>query len=106
MANRQLPTKAGALPVHGRPAPAAAQLAGYAGPVIVHNHYCTISGNGNIVNNGRNMTAGITGADSAGLLATIRAQAATISQMLNTIEAQAAQLARLKEELRRATSTE
>lgn len=102
MANRQLPTKAGALPVQGRPAPAAAQLDSYASPVIVHNYY-TISGNGNIINNGHDMTIG---ADSAGYLATIRAQAATISQMLNTIEAQAAQLARLKEELRRATCTE
>ena len=106
MANRQLPTKAGAPPVQGRPAPVAPQPAGYAGPVIVHNHYCTISGSGNIVSNGGNVTAGIAGADIAGLLATIRAQAATISQMLNTIEAQTAQLARLKEDLRRATSTE
>lgn len=102
MANRQITTKAAALPIQGSPAPVAAQLAGCACPVIVHNHY-TISGNGNIMNNGRNMTIG---ADSAGLLATIRAQAATISQMLNTIEAQAAQLAQLKEDLRRATSTE
>lgn len=102
MANRQLHTKAGALPVQGRPAPAAAQLDCYAGPVIVHNHY-TISGNGNIMNNGHDITIGT---DSSGLLATIQAQAATISQMLNTIEAQAAQLARLKEELRRATCAE
>ena len=96
MANRQLHTKAGALPVQGRPAPAAAQLDCYAGPVIVHNHY-TISGNGHDIT---------IGTDSSGLLATIQAQAATISQMLNTIEAQAAQLARLKEELRRATCAE
>lgn len=102
MANRQLPTKAAALPIQGRPAPA--QLAGCARPVIVHNHYYTISGNGNIMaNNGSTIT---TGADSAGLFATIRAQAATISQMLNTIKEQAAQLAQLKEDLRRATSTE
>lgn len=80
--------------------PAQRPAAGAACPVIVHNHY-TISGNGNILNNGRDMAIN---ADSAALLATIRAQAGTISQMLETIKEQAAQLAQLKEDLRRATS--
>lgn len=85
--------------------PAVARRAGNSCPIIVHNHF-TINGNGNVFAHDHSNINIASITDKSALLETIRAQAATISQMLNTIKEQAAQLEQLKEDLRRATSTE